>query len=75
MISHQQAVDVAKAAPPITVTTATIAGYSVNELLLWLTVVYTALQILLLVRRLVVSRRVTDPDPDCADCPTAKRKR
>lgn len=75
MISHEQAADLAKAAPPITVTTATIAGYPVSELLLWLTVIYTVLQIMLLVRRLIVSRRATDPDPDCADCPAAKRKR
>lgn len=36
---------VAKAAPPATVSLATIAGVQVNEILLWATLVYTVLMI------------------------------
>lgn len=36
---------VAKASPPITVSIATLAGYNVSELLLWATLIYTALMI------------------------------
>lgn len=35
----------AKAAPPATVSAATIAGYPVSELVLWATLVYTVLMI------------------------------
>lgn len=36
---------VAKAAPPVTVSLATVAGIQVNELLLWATLIYTILMI------------------------------
>jgi hypothetical protein len=36
---------VAKAAPPATVSLATIAGYQVSELVLWATLIYTVLLI------------------------------
>ena len=36
---------VAKAAPPATVSLATLAGYQVSELLLWATLIYTVLMI------------------------------
>jgi len=39
------AVLIAKAAPPATVSLATLAGYQVSELLLWATLVYTVLMI------------------------------
>ncbi len=35
----------AKAAPPITVSIATIKGYQVSEILLWATLIYTVLMI------------------------------
>jgi hypothetical protein len=35
----------AKASAPITVSLATVAGYQVSELLLWLTLIYTVLMI------------------------------
>ena len=35
----------AKAAPPATVSLATLAGYQVSELLLWATLIYTVLMI------------------------------
>lgn len=34
-----------KAAPPVTVSLATVAGYQVSELVLWATLIYTALLI------------------------------
>jgi hypothetical protein len=34
-----------KAAPPITVSLATVAGYQVSELVLWATLIYTTLLI------------------------------
>ena len=36
---------VTKAAPPVTVSLATVAGYQVSELVLWATLIYTALLI------------------------------
>ena len=35
----------AKAAPPVTVSLATIKGYQVSEILLWATLIYTLLMI------------------------------
>lgn len=35
----------AKAAPPVSVSLATVAGYQVSEILLWATLVYTVLMI------------------------------
>jgi hypothetical protein len=50
MSSPQQAAEsgavlIAKAAPPATVSLATLAGYQVSELLLWATLIYTVLMI------------------------------
>jgi len=36
---------VAKVAPPVTVSIATIAGYQVSEVLIWATLIYTILMI------------------------------
>ena len=36
---------VAKAAPPVSVSLATVAGFQVNEILLWATLIYTTLMI------------------------------
>jgi hypothetical protein len=36
---------VTKAAPPVTVSLATVAGYQVSELVLWATLIYTVLLI------------------------------
>lgn len=35
----------AKAAPPVTISLATVAGYQVSELVLWATLIYTILMI------------------------------
>ena len=37
---------VAKVAPPVTISLATVAGYQVSEVLLWATLIYTVLMIL-----------------------------
>jgi hypothetical protein len=36
---------VAKVAPPVTVSLATVAGYQVSEILIWATLIYTVLMI------------------------------
>ena len=36
---------VAKVAPPVTISLATVAGYQVSELVLWATLIYTVLMI------------------------------
>ena len=36
---------ITKAAPPVSVSLATVAGYQVSELVLWATLIYTALMI------------------------------
>lgn len=36
---------ITKAAPPLTISLATVAGYQVSELVLWATLVYTTLMI------------------------------
>ena len=54
-LSMQQKSDLvaeaAKAAPPVTVAGATIAGVQVNDLILWATLVYLVLQIAFLLYR------------------------
>lgn len=45
------AAEVAKAAPPVTVASATVAGVQVNDLILWATLVYIVLQIAFLLYR------------------------
>jgi hypothetical protein len=54
------AAEAAKAAPPITVAGATVAGVQVNDLILWATLIYLVLQIGFLLfrwQRLYFSRR------------------
>ena len=58
--------EVAKAAPPVTVAGATVAGVQVNDLILWATLIYIVLQIGFLLYRwhkLIISRRETE-EPD-----------
>ena len=45
------AAEAAKAAPPVTVAGATLAGVTVNELILWATLLYLVLQIAFLLYR------------------------
>jgi hypothetical protein len=52
--------ETAKAAPPVTVAGATVAGMQVNDLILWATLIYIVLQIAFLLYRwhkLIVNRR------------------
>ena len=68
MTPQEQITDIAKAAPPLTVTGMTAAGFPISDWVLLLTAIYTLLQILIVVRRLVVSRRASDTT--CIkDCP------
>lgn len=48
---HEIAAEAVKAAPPITVAGATVAGVPVNDLILWATLLYLVLQIGFLVYR------------------------
>jgi hypothetical protein len=48
---HEIAAEAVKAAPPITVAGATVAGVPVNELILWATLLYLVLQIVFLLYR------------------------
>jgi hypothetical protein len=45
------AAEAAKATPPVTVAGATLAGVTVNELILWATLIYLVLQIAFLLYR------------------------
>lgn len=56
-----------KAAPPVTVAGATVAGVQVNDLILWATLIYIVLQIGFLLYRwhkLIVSRRKESEESD-----------
>jgi hypothetical protein len=55
--------EAAKAAPPVTVAGATVAGLPVNDLILWATLIYLVLQIGFLLyrwQRLYFSRKVDE---------------
>lgn len=67
MTHTQQVADLIKVAPPVTITSMSLAGYQMSDWVLLLTALYTLLQICLLLRRLMVSRRADDP-PECAEC-------
>lgn len=67
-LAMQQKADVAaeaaKAAPPLTVAGATVAGVQVNDLILWATLLYLVLQIGFLLyrwQRLHYSERQAEP--------------
>ncbi|NDD53721.1 holin [bacterium] len=46
MNSHESAGTIAaKAAPPVSVSIASVAGYQISEILLWATLVYTLIMI------------------------------
>ena len=67
MTPQEQLADVAKAAPPLTVTGMTILGYPMSDWVFALTALYTALQIVALLRRWVTARRIT-PTSCVKDC-------
>ena len=76
------AVVVAKAAPPVTVSIATLAGYSVSELLVLATLIYTVSMIthkLYTIAIEIRDRHWRGPDrrngePDTRDTPVERRK-
>ncbi len=73
MTPQEQFSDLAKVAPPIAITSMDIMGFPMSDLVLLLTAVYTLLQIFIVVRRLIVSRRASDTT--ClADCPGRQKK-
>lgn len=62
---HDLAVEAAKSAPPVVVTATAWAGVDWNILVLVLTAIYVALQIVLTIRKLLRERREDDNDePD-----------
>lgn len=75
---------VVKAAPPVTVSIATVAGYHVSELVMWATLIYTVLmashKLLVMILDLrdrwhapALERRVGAPD--ARECPVERRGR
>ena len=76
MSPHEQLTDIVKVAPPLTVTGMTILGYPMSDWVLALTAVYTLLQIIILVRRSIVSKRTGDRPGVCSvnDCPARKQQ-
>ena len=72
MTPQEKIGDLVKAAPPITVTSMTALGFSISDWVLLLTAIYTLLQIFLVIRRLMVSRRASDTT--CVkDCPNRSK--
>lgn len=76
-MSHQEPlIELAKATPPIAVSGLVFFGITLSDLLLLLTIIYTIFQICMVARRWIVSRRIGDHEPPCAeDCPVAKKRR
>lgn len=75
MTPHEQLADLTKVAPPVAVTSMTLAGYPMSDWVLALTAVYTILQISLVVRRLIVARRGDDSTCSARDCSGRKDSR
>lgn len=73
MTPSEQLADIAKAAPPITVTGMTLAGYPLSQWVLLLTAIYTVIQIYATVRKLIQSHKAGKP-ASCAiqNCPARK---
>lgn len=58
------AAETAKAAPPVTVAGASVAGVTINDMILWATLAYLVLQIAFLLyrwQRLHFSRKASEP--------------
>lgn len=73
MTLQEQLADAAKTAPPITVAGLTVAGLPISDWVLMLTALYTLLQVVFLVRRLIASKNRYDAT--CIkDCPNRTRK-
>lgn len=72
--SPEAAAAAAKAAPPLAVTGMTVAGYPLADWVLVATLLYTLLQIVVVVRRMLWQRRAGDPEMVCAEnCPALRK--
>ena len=70
MSPQEQASELAKVTPPITITGLTILGFPVSDVVLLLTAIYTLLQIALLVRRMIRDHAASNmPCGGPPDCP------
>ena len=69
MTPQEQASELAKVTPSLTITGMTILGFPVSDWVLLLTALYTLLQIVLLVRRMIrdhaASKMPCGGPPDC----------
>lgn len=75
MTPQEQLADIAKVAPPITVTSMTIAGYPMSDWVLLLTAIYTVVQISILIRRGVlacIDRNHAEKCGNAHSCPNRK---
>ena len=74
MTPHEQIVDIAKAAPPITITGMSLAGYPMSDWVFALTALYTLLQVCIAIRRLIQQNNKPHPG-SCSieDCPARKQ--
>lgn len=72
---HRESIaDITKAAPPVAATSLEMFGISLADWLILVTIIYTVLMICQMLRKFMLSRRLSDRDPGCAeDCPVAKR--
>ena len=69
MSTQEQASELLKAAPPITVTGMTIFGFPVSDYVLLLTAIYTIFQICVLVKKFLAAPPEVTPCEDRYDCP------
>ena len=68
----EQVADIAKVAPPITVSGMTLAGYPLSDWVLVLTALYTVVQLVAVVTRIARSRKATPSGCAVDDCPARK---
>ena len=76
MTPQEQLADVAKAAPPITITSMSALGFTMSDWVLLLTAIYTAIQIVILTRRgfiAYIDRKHAEKCGSAATCPHRKK--
>lgn len=75
MTPQEQLADVAKAAPPLTITSMSILGFPMSDWVLLATLIYTVIQIVILTRRgliAYVDRKHAEKCGNAATCPHRK---
>lgn len=75
MTPQEQLADVAKAAPPITITSMSILGFPMSDWVLLATLIYTVIQIGIVVRRAAIAcidRKHAEKCGNAHDCPNRK---